>query len=69
VTVHELLFAINCDLCKVRFGEGPSRFRLWDEAVAAGWKMCRRKDGAVAQRGGKDYCPFCAAKTFGGVAE
>lgn len=26
-------------------------------ALAAGWALSRRKDGGIAWRGGKDYCP------------
>ena len=63
--LRELLYAIDCDICGVRFGEGANSFRLRDRAEAAGWMFRRRKDGQYAKTGGKDYCRACVPATWG----
>lgn len=35
-----------------------SRFRLIDDAKAAGWQLGVKLSGEQAIRGGKDYCPW-----------
>lgn len=66
MAIRTLRYAIDCDVCGTRFDQqGVNRLMLRDDAESVGWKFCRRKDGRIAIRGGKDYCPFCAAKTWG----
>ncbi len=57
--LKELLYALDCDQCGMRFGEGKNSFRLQNQARDAGWKLRRRKDGQYARTGGKDYCRDC----------
>lgn len=57
--IYAIWYRLACGICGVAFGEADNRWTLRRDALAEGWRFGRRKDGRMAKRGGKDYCPKC----------
>lgn len=58
--IYSTNYRLRCDVCGADAGlNNANQFRIWDDGAALGWRFRRRKDGRVADRGGKDYCPKC----------
>jgi hypothetical protein len=63
--IYSTNYCLQCDICAADSGmNNPNRFYLHHDAIALGWKFCRRKDGQYARTGGKDYCPKCVPATW-----